>query len=116
MDNKQEIIARIREWVLVDREILQLKAEVKRRNETKKHISDWLIDTMKEHNIDEFKLPGEKIIRQTRKTKKPLSRKHLMECLANYYKDEPDTADELTKSIMDSREEKINEIIRKKTV
>ena len=116
MDNKQQIILRIKEWVQLDAEIARLKSEVKQRNETKKEISEWLIDTMKEHNIDEFKLPEEKIVRQTRKTKKPLSRKHLLDCLANYYADQPDTAQELTKSIMDSREEKINETIRKKPI
>ena len=116
MDNKQQIILRIKEWVQLDAEIARLKSEVKQRNETKKEISEWLIDTMKEHNIDEFKLPEEKIVRQTRKTKKPLSRKHLLDCLANYYTDQPDTAQELTKSIMDSREEKINETIRKKPI
>ena len=59
MDNKQQIIFRIKEWVRLDAEILQLKSEAKQRNEEKKVISAWLIDTMKEHNIDEFKLPDE---------------------------------------------------------
>jgi hypothetical protein len=116
MDDKQQIIFRIKEWVRLDAEILQLKSEAKQRNEEKKVISMWLIETMKEHNIDEFKLPEDKIVRQTKKTKKPLSRKHLLDCLANYYIDQPDTAQELTKSIMDSREEKINETIRKKPI
>jgi hypothetical protein len=114
MDNKQEIVEQIKEWVRLDAEIAQLKAEVKQRNQRTKDISAWLIETMKQYNIDEFKLSGEKIVRQTRKTKKPLSRKHLMECLTKFYEDTPDTAEELTKSIMDSREEKINETIRKK--
>ena len=116
MNNKQQIISHIKQWVTLDTEIRHLKSEVKQRNDEKKTISDWLIDIMKEQNIDEFKLPEDKIIRQTRKTKKPLSRKHLLECLAKYYEDEPDTAFELTKSIMDSREEKINETIKKKPI
>jgi len=48
------------------------------------------------------------------KVKKPINGKTLMSVLQEYYKSNPQTAEEVTKFIMDNREEQIKETIKRK--
>ena len=49
-----------------------------------------------------------------KKTKKSLSGKYLLQQLENYYKDQPETAKEVTQHLLSNREETIKEDIRRK--
>ena len=51
---------------------------------------------------------------KTSKIKKPISSKTLLMALKTYYKSDENTAEEITKYIMDSREELLKETIRRK--
>ena len=114
METKEALIANIKEWVKLDNEISQFKKEIKERNECKKKLTDNLITTMKNNDIDCFDINGGAIIYKQSKVKKPLSGKTLLEALKNYYKENETIAEDLTKHILDSREEKIKEVIRRK--
>jgi hypothetical protein len=48
------------------------------------------------------------------KVKKSISAKTLLATLQDYYKDDTKTAEELTKYVLDNREEQIKETIRRK--
>ena len=48
------------------------------------------------------------------KVKKPISGKTLLAALQNYYKDNANLAEEITKHVMDNREEQIKETIKRK--
>jgi len=48
------------------------------------------------------------------KVKKPINGKTLMTALQNYYKNDTKTVEELTKHILNSREEQVKETIRRK--
>ena len=71
--------------------------------------------TLKSLNIsrNRFDLNDGKLIRQVRKTKAPLSKKHLLGCLTKYCKTD-DELKNLTEYILDSRQEVVREIITKK--
>jgi hypothetical protein len=111
--DKQLLVQHIKDWVRYDDEIRHLKTEIRKRNEAKKAMSEELLRLMKSNEIDEIDLSDGKIVRQVRTTKTPLNKKHLLHCLATYYKN-VDKAKEVSDFILESRETKTNESIQKK--
>lgn len=104
----------IKDWVKIDDEMNELRKRTRLLNQSKKTISAQLLNIMKEQKIDEFDLNNEgKLVRQQKKTKQPINKKQLLTCLSKYYKDEQNAAT-VTDFILNSRQEKINEIIYKK--
>ena len=77
-------------------------------------MTDELLSIMKDNEIECFDINNGKLLYTQRKTKKAVSKKTLLETLNNYFKDDECLASELTKYILDSREEKIVETIRRK--
>ena len=69
---------------------------------------------MKSNNIDEFDINNGKLIYTKSKSKAPLSKKHLLNSLTDFYKNDVEMADQLTKFIMDSRLEVTKEQIKHK--
>ena len=69
---------------------------------------------MKDNEIDCFDINDGKLVYTQNKVKTPLSKKHLMSALMNYYKDDAKSAEEVSNFIMESREEKVKESIRRK--
>ena len=65
-------------------------------------------------NIDEFDINNGKLIYTKSKSKAPLSKKHLLNSLNDFYKNDVEMADQLTKFIMDSRLEVTKEQIKHK--
>jgi hypothetical protein len=107
---QQQLVATIKEWMRVDHEIQSLRRQTKVVNDQKKELSKLLMALMKEKNLDEIDLTDGKIIRKTRTTKTSLNKKHLLECLGKYYKNET-TAKEISAYILDARKAKIDECI-----
>ena len=107
---KQQLIAVIKEWVRLDGEIAALKRDAKALANQKKELSKQLIGVMKDRNLDEIDLTDGKLVHQTRKTKTPLNKKHLVGCLAKYYKSD-DKAKEVSEYILGLRQEKVTDAI-----
>ena len=114
METKEQLVNNIKEWIKMDTEIAQLKREIKDRNNKKKDLTENLVTTMKKNEIDCFDINGGSLVYKTSKIKKPINGKTLMSSLQNYYKNDPKTAEELTKFVLDNREEKITETIKRK--
>ena len=114
METKQQLVNNIKEWLKFDTEIAQLKAEIKDRTNKKKALTDNLVTVMKTNSIDCFDINGGALVYKQNKVKKPINAKTLLNALQMYYKNDETVAQELTKFVMDNREEKINETIRRK--
>lgn len=114
METKEQLVNNIKEWIKIDLEIAQLKAEIKERNNKKKLITSDLVNVMKTNQIDCFDINGGSLVYKKSVVKKPINGKSLMTILQNYYKNQPQVAEDLTKHILDNREEKVNETIRRK--
>jgi hypothetical protein len=86
------------------------------KRKEKKQITDILVNTMKENEIDCFDLAGgNKLIYSKHKGKKALSKTHLLNALKQYYKNNDKEVQELSKFILDTREDNVTENIRRKT-
>ena len=115
MATKEELVTNIKGWMQADDEIRVLNRELKDRRARKKEFSDALVEIMKANEIDCFDMNAGKIIYTKNRVRAPLSKKHLLACLAQYSAAHPQCnlpAEEVGQFILDSREEKTKESIR----
>ena len=116
VDTKAELITNIKEWIKIDNELTKLKSEVKDRTNKKKELTQSLVNVMKSNSIDCFDINGGALIYKQKKTKKTISGKFLLSQLEAYYADSPELAKEITKKVLDNREQVIKEEIKRKIV
>ena len=114
METKEQLVVNIKEWIQIDSEISRLKAEIKERNNKKKLLTSNLVTVMKSNSIDCFDINGGALVYKKSVVKKPINGKMLLQTLQNYYKNDPNMAENLTKHILDNREEKVKETIQHK--
>jgi hypothetical protein len=98
----------------MDTDIAELKSQIKDKTIKKKLLTENLVTVMKTNKIDCFDINGGALVYKTNKVKKPINGKSLLVALQNYYKSDPKIAEDLSKHIMDSREEQIKETIKRK--
>jgi hypothetical protein len=110
---KEQLVTNIREWVKIDTEISQLRNEIKERNVKKKYMTENLVTVMKSNSIDCFDINDGSLVYKKNTVRKPINSKTLLASLQNYYKDQ-NVAEDLTKYIMENREEQIKETIKRK--
>ena len=114
METKEQLMKGIKEWVQTDNDLMKLKNEIKELNTKKKELTESLVGVMKQNEIDCFDIKGGSISYKKNVVKKPITGKTLMNVLSQYYKDDPNVAEELTKYVMTNREEQIKESIKRK--
>ena len=90
METKEQLVNNIKEWIKLDTEISELKALAKEKTNKKKGLTENLVTVMKTNKIDCFDINGGALVYN------------------------PTVAEELTKHIMDSREEQVKESIKRK--
>jgi phage gpG-like protein len=114
VNTKDELIANIKEWIKMDNDITKLKAEVKDKTNKKKELTESLVNIMKNNSIDCFDINGGALVYKQKKTRKTISGKFLLSQLEEYYKDQPEVAKEITKKVLDNREEVVKDEIKRK--
>jgi hypothetical protein len=114
METKEQLVNNIKEWIKMDTDISELKSQIKDKTIKKKLLTENLVTVMKTNKIDCFDINGGALVYKTNKVKKPINGKSLLVALQNYYKSDPKIAEDLSKHIMDSREEQIKETIKRK--
>lgn len=113
-ETQQALLENVKSWLTIDNEIRALQKEIKERRKLKKQLSTDLMTTMKTNDIDALNVPDGELIYNKTKTRAPLSKKHLLSSLGQYFKGDQRMIDELSKFIMESRAEKEKESIRRK--
>jgi len=114
METKEQLVTNIKEWIKMDTEISSFKKEIKERNDKKKTLTEDLMKVMKSNAIDCFDVNNGSLVFKKCKSKKPINAKTLLASLQTFYKEDSKTAEDLTKHILDSREEQIKETIKRK--
>tara|TARA_A200000159_G_C7244789_1_gene306123 strand:- start:1 stop:351 length:351 start_codon:yes stop_codon:yes gene_type:complete len=112
--NKDQLIENVRDWITIDNEIKQLQKIIKDKRKEKKGLTENLVEVMKSNDIQCFDISDGKLMYTQNKIKSALSKKHLIKSLTEWFKDDPSKIGELTKHILESREEKIRENIKRK--
>ena len=111
---KTELIQNIREWITLDNEIRELNKETRLRKTKQQQMSQTILQTMKENQIDEFDINGGKLLYNKKTIKKPITKKNLLGILSKYYTDDATQAIEMNNFIMNNREEVTRESITRK--
>jgi hypothetical protein len=113
--DKEQLLETVKMWIDLDDDIKGLQKQLRDKKNIKKQATSNLVETMKSHEIDCFEIgKGNKLIYSKKKTKKPLSKKHLLTALSTYFKGNPDQVKDLSKFIMNTREDNIKENIQRK--
>tara|TARA_B100000242_G_scaffold255156_1_gene198087 strand:- start:961 stop:1329 length:369 start_codon:yes stop_codon:yes gene_type:complete len=113
-ETQNALLENVKSWLTIDNEIRALQKEIKERRKMKKQLTTELMTTMKSNDIDALNVPDGELIYNKTKTKAPLSKKHLLSSLSQYFKGDKRMIDELSKFIMETRAEKEKESIRRK--
>ena len=113
-ETQNALLQNVKSWLTIDNEIRALQKEIKERRKMKKQLTTDLMTTMKSNDIDALNVPDGELIYNKTKTKAPLSKKHLLSSLSQYFKGDKRMIDELSKFIMETRAEKEKESIRRK--
>ena len=113
-ETQNALLENVKSWLTIDNEIRALQKEIKERRKMKKQLTTELMTTMKSNDIDALNVPDGELIYNKTKTKAPLSKKHLLSSLSQYFKGDKRMIDELSKFIMETRDEKEKESIRRK--
>jgi hypothetical protein len=114
MNQEPQLINIIREWVKTDNEMRTLKNEIATRKKTKDTLSADLLRIMKESDIDGVDIKDGRIEYTNRKTKKPITKKMLLNILSTYYNGNTSMANEVNNFILSNREEVTKEVIVRK--
>ena len=108
-----EMVKIIKEWITIDNDIRNINKELRLRKDKLKKISQNLMKTMKENEIDEFDIKDGKLVFSQTTVKKPITKKNLVTILSKYYEGDISQAIEMNKFIMDNREEVVKETIKR---
>ena len=114
MSNQEELLQNVKTWLDIDNQIRTLQKEIRDRRKIKKELTQSLVGIMKTQDIDALNVPDGQLIYNKTKTKAPLSKKHLLVSLAQFFKNDQRMVDELSKYIMETRQEKEKENIKRK--
>ena len=109
------IVDTVKRWIAIENESKSLMNQVRGLREEKKKLTTLLVASMQKDDIDCFDTSTGKIVHTTRKTKAPLSKKHLLTSLQEYFKGNADLAAQLSEHIMGTRDVKVVETIQRKT-
>lgn len=114
MNTKEELVENIKKWVNYEHEIKSLQKSIKDMRDKKKQLTSNLIDVMKTHEIDCFDINDGKLLYTKNKVKTPLNKNNLLSALEKYFDNEKVNAEEVTNFILNNREIKIKEGLKKK--
>ena len=114
MSDNTELVNNIKEWVQLDIEMKKYQKLIREMRKRKNDLTNGLLDTMKRNDIDVVDIKDGKLIYSQYKVKAPLSKKHLVNSLSQLFQNEPEKIELVTNHIMDTREVKIKENIRRK--
>ena len=113
-DQRAALIGNVKRWIQLDEEIKALRRQIKEHRNLKKELTSSLVTTMKSHGVDCFDITEGQLIYSKKKIKTPLSKKHLLQSLSSFFQQDHQMVNKLSLYIMDSREIKIKEDIRRK--
>ena len=108
------LVENVKGWLTIDNDIKKLQKAIKAKRQEKKDLTDNLMNIMKQRDIDCMNTAQGQLIKTTNKVKAPLSKKHLIKAMQDYFKDDGEKVQELCNFILNSRDVKIKENIRRK--
>lgn len=104
METKDELVKHIKLWIDTDIEIKEYQKIIREKRKLKTKLSNELIEVMKTNEIDGFDTNNGKLSYNKVKRKESISKKMLLRCLKEYYKNNDDQVSKMTNYILNARE------------
>ena len=98
--DKDQLIENVKTWLTIDNDIKKLQKAVKNKRKEKKELTENLVNIMNQRDIDCMNTAQGQLIKTTKKTKAPLSKKHLVNSIQTYFKDDGEKVQELCNYIL----------------
>lgn len=112
MSQKEVLVKTVKEWMDLENDIKKIQKDMKLKKDIKKKISEKLVEIMKTNEIDCLDISDGKIVYTKNNIKSSLSKKHILDCLSKYFKDNEDIKPEdVTSFILENRTTKVKENI-----
>lgn len=114
-EEKQLLKDTIKEWIKLDNELKEIAKFTKDKRTRKKEVNETLMNLMRSKNIHGFDTSKDgSIMYVQNKVKVPLNKKHLLQALATVFDNNEEKAEQVSNYILESREEKVREAIKRK--
>jgi hypothetical protein len=101
-DQTEQVRENLRQWILLDDQERQLRAQIKTLRERKNNYSKDILEFMKDNKVDNFALEGNgvgQLSRTVRTSRPPLRRDLIRTQLLLHLADQPQRAAEILRSI-----------------
>lgn len=112
----EELKSTVKEWLILDNEIREIQRILKEKKETKKTLTNSVIELMKTKDVDELNVNDGKLVYAQTKSKAPLNKQHIAKCLTDVFKDQPNQVEKITEHILNTREIKLKDNLKRKIV
>ena len=82
---KQKLRESVKEYLNIDNEINTLQAAVKERTNKKEELTKFILEEMKDNEIQQMNINNEKLVYSVSQYKAPLNKNYLNNVLTNYF-------------------------------
>jgi hypothetical protein len=103
MDTKEELVAKLKNWIQLDNDIRALRAQCREKLSAQKMISQELLEIMKSNEIDTLNTSELNISCAQKEVRTSLSKKYLENVLLEYFDNNSQKASEMQEFIMSRR-------------
>jgi septal ring factor EnvC (AmiA/AmiB activator) len=111
-DTKQILISSIKEWIVINSNIVSLQKQLKELKDKQKNISGVLIKIMETNEIDRVDINNGKLLYKKTKVKTPINKDYLTKMLDNYFKDNPEVdSNHICEFLLENRPIKENSVL-----
>jgi hypothetical protein len=113
---KEILVENVNSWVKLDNDILKLQSQIRDLKKKKTEITNILVDVMRKNNVDSFDMKDDSLLYKKTIVKQPINKKMLLEALQKFYeKDETNIAEKLVEHVLEQRQTKTRETIKRKS-
>ena len=101
---KTKLKEAVNQYLEIDNQIITLQKAIKERRKKKEELSKVILHTMKNNDIDQMNLKGDRLIYQVSEYKTPINKNYLNSVLNKYFNNNEDKANDLIEEIFNNRE------------
>lgn len=94
----------VNQYLEIDNQILTLQKAIRERRKKKEELSKVILHTMKNNDIDQMNLKGDRLIYQVSEYKTPINKNYLNSIFNKYFNNNEEKTNDLIEEIFNNRE------------
>jgi DNA-binding MltR family transcriptional regulator len=101
---KEKLQSNVKEYLELDEQIVALKTAVKERNDSRKKLSEEILDIMKKIDINHMNIKDGKLVSKVTNNFKSITKQSLNDSLQNIFKNDDEALQKAFNTILENRE------------